>query len=175
MARRNYTLDANMLLDDGGGAHSAASWGQVGGAQSIVDLGGNQGITITLPSISNVATITPQQARGDFVCVLYDVAATITGTNVYRISVVGSNSASMASGNVTLGEIPIGMGVSMDPPNSANSTAPLGAGNFPAGWQYEILFTNEVQNTPYEFVSLWVAGTFGSITFRSFVAVLPRE
>jgi len=103
------------------------------------------------------------------------VAATITGTNVYRISVVGSNSASMASGNVTLGEIPIGMGVSMDPPNSANSTAPLGAGNFPAGWQYEILFTNEVQNTPYEFVSLWVAGTFGSITFRSFVAVLPRE
>jgi hypothetical protein len=164
-----------MQLDDGGGAHAAASWGQVGGAQSIVDLGGNQGITITLPSISNVATITPQQARGDFVCVLYDVAATISGTNVYRISVVGSNSASMASGNVTLGEIPIGMGVSMDPPNSANSATPLGAGNFPAGWQYEILFTNEVQNTPYEFVSLWVAGTFGSITFRSFVAVLPRE
>ena len=175
MARRNYAFDANMLLDDGAGAHSAASWGQVGGSQSIVDLGGNQGITITLPSIANVATITPQQARGDFVCVLYDVAATVTGTNVYRVSVVGSNSPTMASGNVTLGEIPIGMGAVMDPPNSANSPAPLGAGNYPAGWQYEILFTNEVVNTPYEFVSIWVAGTFGSITFRAFVAVLPRE
>jgi hypothetical protein len=63
----------------------------------------------------------------------------------------------------------------MDPPASANSAAPLGAGLYPAGWQYEILFTNEVQNTPYEFVSLWVAGTFGSITFRSFIAPLPRE
>ena len=175
MARRDYTFDVNMQLDDGAGAHSAAGWGQVGGSQAIVDLGGNQGITITLPSISNVATITPQQPRGDFVCVLYDVAATISGSNIYRISVVGSNSASMASGNVTLGEIPIGMGVSMDPPNSANSPAPLGAGNYPAGWLYEIPFTNEVVNTPYEFVSLYVAGTFGSITFRAFVAVLMRE
>jgi len=175
MARRNYAFDVNMQLDDGAGAHSSASWGQVAGSQAIVDLGGNQGITITLPSISNVATITPQQARGDFVCVLYDVAATISGSNIYRISVVGSNSASMASGNVTLGEIPIGIGSVMDPPNSANSTAPLGVGNYPAGWQYEILFTNEVVNTPYEFVSLYVAGTFGSITFRAFVGVLPRE
>jgi hypothetical protein len=175
MARRNYTFDANMILDDGGSPHSAGSWGQVAGAQSIVDLGGNQGITITLPSISNVPTITPQQARGDFACVIYDVAATLSGSNVYRLNVVGSNNPGMLSGNVILGAAVIGQGAGMDPPNSANSPAPLGAGNYPSGWQYEVLFTNEQANVPYQFVSLWVAGTFGSITFNAFVAVLPRE
>ena len=175
MARRNYAFDINMMLDDGTGAHGAAGYGQVGGAQGIVDLGGNQGITITLPAISNVASITPQQARGDFGCVIYNVAANLTGSNVYRIWIVGSNNPAMASGNVILGGIVIGQGAGMDPPGSANSPAPLGAGNYPAGWQYEIPFTNEVVNTPYEFVSLWVAGTFGSITFRAFVAVLMRE
>jgi len=175
MARRNYTFDANMALEDGGAAHTAASWGQVGGAQSIVDLGGNQGITITLPSISNVSTLTPQQARGDFVCVIYNVAFTGGGSNVYRINLVGSNNPGMASGNVILGELVFGVGTAMDPPNCANTTAPLGSGNFPAGWQYELLFTNEFQNTPFQFASLWFAGTFGSVQLSAFVAVLPRE
>jgi hypothetical protein len=175
MARRNYTYDANMLLDDGGAAHSAAGWGQVGGAQSIVDLGGNQGITITLPSISNVSTITPQQARGDFVCVIYNLAITLAGSDIYRFSLVGSNSPSMASNNVTLGQLPFGQAAALDPPNSAATTAPLGAGNYPAGWQYELLFTNEYQNTPYQYVSLYISGTFGSVTATAFIAVLPRE
>jgi hypothetical protein len=175
MARRNYAYDANMSLEDGGAAHTAASWGSVGGAQSIVDLGGNQGITITLPSISNVATLTPQQARIDAVCVIYNVAGTMSGSNLYRISLVGSNSPSMASGNAVLGQLQLGSGTAMDPPNSGSSTAPLGSGNFPAGWQYELFFTNEYQNTPLEFVSLWVSGTFGSVQFNAYISVLPRE
>jgi hypothetical protein len=175
MARRNYTFDANMALEDGAAAHTAAGWGQVGGAQSIVDLGGNQGITITLPSISNVATITPQQARGDFVCVIYNLAGTFTGSNIYRVSIVGSNNPGMLSGNVTLASIPFGSGTAMDPPNSASSTSPLGSGNYPAGWEYELPFTNEYQNTPYEFVSLWFGGTFGSVQLSAFIAVLMRE
>ena len=175
MGRRNYTFDANLALEDGGAAHTAAGWGNVGGAQSIVDLGGNQGITITLPSIANVSTITPQQARGDFACVIYNVAATLSGSNVYRIWVVGSNNPGMLSGNVILGAAVIGQGAGMDPPNSANSTAPLGTGNYPAGYEYEVLFTNEQANTPYEFVSLYFGGTFGSVQLSAFIAVLPRE
>ena len=175
MARRNYTFDINMLLDDGTGAHAAAGYGQVGGSQGIVDLGGNQGITITLPSISNVSTITPQQARGDFACVIYDMAVTLAGSDIYTATLVGSNSASFASGNVNLGAMTFGQAAAFAYPNAAATTAPLGAGNFPAGWQYEILFTNEVQNTPYQFVSLYYSGTFGSITAKAFVSVLPRE
>jgi hypothetical protein len=175
MARRNYTFDANMALDDGSTAHSAAGWGSVGGAQSIVDLGGNQGITITLPTISNVSSITPQQARIDAVVVIYDLALTLSGSDLYRVSLVGSNSAGMTASNVVLGQLQFGQAAAMDPPNSAATTAPLGSGNYPAGWQYELLFTNEYQNTPYEFVSLYVSGTFGSIQFSAFIAVLPRE
>jgi hypothetical protein len=175
MARRNYAFDANMLLDDGTGAHSAAGFGQVGGSQSIVDLGGNQGITITLPSISNVATITPQQARGDFACVIYVPAITLAGSDIYNLTLVGSNSSSMASGNVNLGSMAFGQAAAFAYPNAAVTATPLGAGNYPSGYQYEILFTNEVQNTPYEFVSLYFSGTFGSITVRAFIAVLPRE
>ena len=175
MARRNYTFDANMLLEDGGAAHSAAGWGNVGGAQSIVDLGGNQGITITLPSISDSSSITPQQARGDFVCVIYNVAATIAGSDIYRFSLVGSNSPSMASGNVVLGQLQFGKGSAMDPPGAGDSTAPLGSGNYPAGWQYELLFTNEYANVPQQYVSLYISGTFGSVQANAFVAVLPRE
>ena len=175
MARRNYTFDANMQLDDGGAAHGAAGWSTVGGAQAIVDLGGNQGITITLPSISNVSSITPQQARGDFVVVLYNVALTLSGSDVYRVWVVGSNNAGMASNNVILAGLPLGQGAGKDPPNCANDTAPLGSGNYPSGWQYEIPFTNEYANTPYEFVGLYVGGTFGSIQFNAFIGVLMRE
>ena len=175
MARRTYAFDINMALDDGTGAHAAAGFGQVGGSQSIVDLGGNQGITITLPSISNVATITPQQARGDFGCVIYLNAITLAGSDIYTITLVGSNSSSFASGNVNLGAMSWGQAAAFAYPNAAVTATPLGAGNYPSGWQYEILFTNEVQNTPYEYVSAYFSGTFGSITAKIYVAVLPRE
>jgi hypothetical protein len=169
-------MDANMVLDDASTTHSAAGWGTIAGAQGIADLGGNQGITITLPAISNVASITPQQARGDFGCVIYNVAANLTGSNVYRISIVGSNNPALASGNAILGGIVIGQGAGMDPPGCANSPAPLGAGNYPAGWEYEVLFANEQANVVYQFVSLYIAGTFGTgISFNSFIGVLPRE
>ena len=175
MARRTYAFDANMLLDDGVGAHAAAGFGQVAGAQSIVDLGGNQGITITLPSISNVATITPQQARIDAVCVVQLTAVTLAGSDIYTLTLVGSNSPSLASNNVNLGAMSWGQAAAFAYPNAAVTTAPLGAGNYPAGWQYEILFTNEVQNTPYEYVSAYFSGTFGSITAKAYISVLPRE
>ena len=175
MARRTYAFDANMLLDDGTGAHSAAGFGQVAGSQSIVDLGGNQGITITLPSISNVATITPQQARIDAVAVVQLTAITLAGSNIYTLTLVGSNSPTVTANNVNLGAMSWGQAAAFAYPNAAVTATPLGAGNFPSGWQYEILFCNEVQNTPYEYVSAYFSGTFGSITAKAYICVLPRE
>jgi hypothetical protein len=175
MARRNYTLDANMLLDDGTGAHAAAGYGQVGGSQGIADLGGNQAITITLPSISSVSTITPQQARGDYGCVIFLNAITLAGSDIYTITLVGSNSSTFASNNVNLGAMTFGQAAAFAYPNAAVTVTPLGTGNFPSGYQYEILFTNEVANTPYQYVSAYFSGTFGSVTAKIYVAVLPRE
>lgn len=174
VGRRNYTFDANMLVSDGVSAITAAGWAQVSGAQGIVDLGGNQGITITLPSIANSSSITPQQARIDLAAVIYVNAATISGSNFYKVYAVGSNSPSFASGNVTLGAMVFGKGAAMDVPNSGDSHAPAGAGNYPAGDFYEMMFTNEFNGVPQEYVSLYVAGTFGSITLYSYLAVLPR-
>ena len=175
MARRNYSFDATMQLCDGAAAITAAGFTQVGGAQAILDLGGNQGITITLPSIADSSTITPQQARIDAVAVIYISAVTVSGSNVYKVSIVGSNTAAVNSGNAILGMLEFGVGGQMDTNNAASTTAPGGTGAFPAGSQYELLFTNEQNGVPFEFISMWVAGTFGSITFTSFVSVLPRE
>lgn len=174
MARRNYTFDAGMQLDDGANAHAAAGWATVGAAQAIVDLGGNQGITYTLPSIANVSSLTPQQARIDLVCVIYISAQTISGSDIYRLTMVGSNNAGLTTGNNVLGQLQFGEGAQMDPPNCSNSHAPAGSGNFPAGDQYELLFTNEFQGTPLQYLGLYVSGTFGSITFEAYAAVLPR-
>ena len=174
MARRNYSFDQSMQLADGAAAQTAAGWAQVGGAQSIIDLGGNQGVTITLPSIADSSTITPQQARIDLCAVIYITAATISGSNVYKVLMVGSNSPSMASGNAILGMMEFGKGTAMDGTGMADSHAPAGTGKYPAGDQYELMFTNEYQSTPLEYISMYVAGTFGSITFNAFAAVLPR-
>lgn len=175
MARRNYTPDANAQVSDGVLAITAAGYAQYGGAQGIWDTGGNQGITITLPSIADSTTITPQQARLDAVMVIYLTALTNSGSNLYRLSVVGSNSAGFTTGNAVLGQLQFGPGANQDIPNAANTHSPLGSGKFPAGDQYEIPFTTEVQGTPLQFVSLYVSGTFGSITFQAFGAVLMRE
>jgi hypothetical protein len=174
---RNYTFDANMQLDDGTTAHAAAGWGQVGGAQSIIDLGGNQGVTITLPSIAATSTLTPQQPRIDAVCVIYVSALTLSGSDLYRLSLAASNNAGLnvAAGNVVLGQLQFGEGSAFDIPDGLTTTAPLGSGNYPAGEIYELPFTNEQYGQPYEFVSLYFSGTFGSITAAAYVAVLARE
>lgn len=175
MGRRNYSFDGSMVLSDGGSANASAGWAQVGGAQGIVDLGGNQGITITLPSIADSSTITPQQARFDGVVVIYVTAATISGSNVYKLALAGSNNAGLTTGNAILGELQLGKGSAMDVPNCGDTTAIPGSTGNPQGEQFELLFTNEQYGTVYEFVSLYVAGTFGSITFSAFIAVLPRQ
>jgi hypothetical protein len=170
---RTYSVDANMFLSDGAAAIAASGYAQYGGAQGIVDLGGNQNVTITLPSIAATATLTPQQARIDAVCVLDLTAITTTGTAVATVIIVGSNDPAFGAtkGSWQLGMMSFGAAASLLQPNAIVTPAPAAIG----GSRYEIPFTNEQNNVKYEYVSIYVViANSGSITFRAFVAVLPE-
>lgn len=168
---RTYSFDANMVLADGAAAQTAAGYAQSGGADGVVDLGGNQGITVALPSIADSSTITPQQARIDAMLVIDVTAITVSGSDVYKLCLVGSNDPAFGSGNVQLfAEYQLGEAAQMDFLNGINTPAPNSVG----GSRYEVGFTNEQNSIKYQFCKLYVAGTFGSITFRAFVAVLPE-
>ncbi len=51
MGDRTYAVDANNFLSDGAAAITASGYAQYGGADGIIDCGGNQNITVTLPSM----------------------------------------------------------------------------------------------------------------------------
>ena len=168
---RTYSFDANMGLSDGAAPYTAAGYAQYGGADGFIDLGGNQGAIVTLPTINASSTITPQLARIDAALVIDVTALTTTTTLVYKLFVVGSQDPNFGSGNVELGAMELGGGANLAIPNGLTSAAPSAVG----GSRFELMFTNEQNNIKYEFLKLYVAGTFGSISFRAFVAVLPRE
>ena len=174
MGDRTYSIDANMILADGAAALTASGYAQYAGADGIVDFGGNQNVTITLPAIADVASITPQQARIDAVCVL-DVTAikTSSGNELYTLFLVGSNNPAFSAGTVAmLGALEFGAAASLEYPNGFVTPAPAAVG----GSRYEILFAAEQNNVKYEFAKLYVLaeGTTPSITFKAFVAVLPE-
>ena len=171
MGDRTYAFDANMGLSDGAAAITAAGYAQYAGAQGVVDFGGNQNVTITLPSIANTTSITPQQARIDAACVIDVTAITVSGSDVYKLILVVSNDPAFGAGNVAMAAmLELGELAQFDYVNGFNTAAPASIG----GSRYELLFTNEQNNVKYEYAALYIAGTFGSITFRAFVAVLPE-
>ena len=173
MGDRTYSVDANFFLADGAAAQTTSGYAQYAGADGLVDLMGNQNITITLPSIDDVSTITPQQPRFDGACVLDVTAINTSASSVYKIMLVGSNDPSFGSGNVQLlAMTELGIAASLDVLNGITTPAPPSVG----GSRYELLFSNEQNNVKYEFVKLYlsIAGGSATITFRAFVAVLPR-
>ncbi len=161
MGDRQYSFDANLQLSDGAAAYTATGFAQVGGADGIVDLGGNQGVTPL------------QQARIDAVCVI-DVTAldAVTTDEAYRLILVGSNVAAFTAGTImVLGELELAGGVlSVLGPGAAGVTKTATTG------RYELLFCTEQDDTKYEFIKLFLVltGTTPSITFTAFVAVLPE-
>lgn len=169
---RTYSVDANNFLSDGAASYTASGYAQYGGADGIVDLGGNQNVTITLPSIADVSTITPQQARIDAVCVLDVTAGTFTGTALTKVILVGSNDPAFGSGKtIILGMMEFGAAASIDALNAFITATPNAVG----GSRYEIPFTNEQNNVKYEFVKLYnVITNSGALTYKAFVAVLPE-
>jgi hypothetical protein len=168
---RTYAFDANMGLSDAAAPYTATGYAQYLGSDGVVDLGGNQGISVTLPSINASSTINPQLARIDAALVLDVTAITTTTTLVYKLMVVGSNDPNFGSSNVVLGSMQLGGGANLDILNGLTTAAPGSVG----GSRFELMFTNEQNNIKYEYVKLYNAGTFGSITYRAFIAVLPRE
>lgn len=169
---RTYSVDANMFLSDGVAAITATGYSQYGGADGIVDLGGNQNVTVTLPSIADVATLTPQQARIDAVCVVDVTAVTTSGTASEKLILVGSNDPAFGAGKVAqLAMMEFGAAASLEQANGFLTVAPPAIG----GSRYELLFSNEQNNVKYQFCKLYVViANSGSITFKAFVAVLPE-
>jgi hypothetical protein len=170
---RTYSADANMFLSDGAAAVTASGYSQYAGADGIVDMGGNQNVTITLPSIASVTSITPQQARIDAVCVIDVTAVTVSGTASAQFILVGSNDPSFGAtlGSWQLGSLMLGAASQFLQPNPLVTPAPSAIG----GSRYEIPFTTEQNNVKYEYVKLYVViANSGSITFKAFVAVLPE-
>lgn len=175
MGDRSYAFDANNGLSDGAAAYTATGYAQYGGGDGIVDTGGNQNVTITLPSIANSSTITPQQARIDAAIPIWVTAIKTSSSNeVYKIMVLLSNDPAFGAGKVEIGGmIELGYAGSNDVPNGITTPAPATVG----GSMYEILFATEQNNVKYEFVKLYhvLSGTTPSITYKAYLAVLPIE
>jgi hypothetical protein len=150
---RTYSFDANLQLSDGAAAYTASGYAQVAGADGILDLGGNQGTSPT------------QQARIDAVCVIDISAITVSGTNTYKIKMMGCNTSAFASAVVNLSSIELGKGSSLVPTTQSDGAA----------GRIELPFTTERLNTKYEFVKLYnELANSPSITYTAFVAVLPE-
>jgi hypothetical protein len=173
MGDRSYSVDVNAFLSDGSAATSATGYAQYAGADGIVDLGGNQNVTITLPSIADSTSLTPQQARIDAVLVVDVTAVTTSGTASEKLILVGSNDPAFgaSSGVFQLGMMEFGAAASLSHTNTKVTAAPNAVG----GSRYEIPFTNEQNNVKYQYLKLYVViANSGSITFKAMVCV-PGE
>jgi hypothetical protein len=150
---RTYTFDANNEFSDNAAAYTASGYLQKGGADGVIDLGGNQG---TSPA---------QQARIDAVAIFDVTAITVSGTNTYQLDIVLSNDPAFLTGNVIAGGIQLGKGTSL---------RVAGQGDSVIG-RYEVGFTNQVAGTIYEYMKVYFTGANSpSINIEGFVAVLAE-
>lgn len=153
---RVYTRDANLQFSDNAAPYGASGYLQVGGAQSIIDLQGNQGTT---PA---------QQARGEWVAEVNVTAIkTTAGNELYKLFVVVSNDPAFGAGNV-VNAAAIELGA------SAQQEFPNGAANVTG--TYELMFTNNIAGSIYEYAAVYavMSGTAPSISIEGGFAVLPE-
>jgi hypothetical protein len=169
---RSYSIDVNMILSDGAAAYAASGYAQYAGADGIIDFGGNQNVTITMPSIADTATLTPQQARIDAMLVIDVTAVTTTGTASEKVIAVLSNNPAFSAGTTIMaGMMEFGAIASQDQPNGFVTAAPNAVG----GSRYELGICSEQNNVKYQYLKLYnVIANSGSITYKAFVAVLPE-
>lgn len=167
--QRTYSFDANAVLSDNAAAYTASGYLQAFGADGVVDLGGNQGVTVTLPSIDDVSSITPQQPRIDAMLILDITALDIaSGNETYQIDLMGSNDPNFAAAApVCLAGIQLGKGASLRGA-VAQKDSVIG--------RVELGFTNNLAGSIYQFVKAYLTtgGTTPSINISSFIAVLPE-
>jgi hypothetical protein len=165
---RTYSFDANMLLSDNAAAYAATGYAQAFGADGVIDFGGNQGATVTLPAIADVATQTPQQPRIDAYLIADVTAIKISaGNETYKLMLLLSNDPAFALGNVEQAVgVMVGKGTSRDGINMKDSV--IG--------RIELGFTNQVEGNIYQYGKLYlvIAGTAPSISLTAFVSVTPE-
>lgn len=151
---RTYSFDANLEFSDNAAAYTASGYLQKGGADGVIDLGGNQG---TSPA---------QQARIDAMAI-FDVTAVdiASGNETYQLDVVVSNDPAFATTLAIAAGVQLGKGASL---RVVATDSVIG--------RYEVGFTNQVAGTIYQYMKayLTVAGTTPSINIEGFVAVLPE-
>lgn len=155
MGDRTYSFDINLLLSDNAAAYTVNGYAQVGGADAVLDLGGNQGVS------------PKQQARIDAMCVIDVTAIDIaSGDERYRLKILGCNTAGFASSVVELASIGLGKGSSGTPATQGDSV--IG--------RYELPFCTEQANVKYEFIKMYMefTGTTPSLSVQAFVAALPE-
>jgi hypothetical protein len=158
---RTYTFDANLVLSDNGPAYTTTGFSQVGGADGIVDLGGNQGASPV------------QQARIDAVCVIDVTGLDATTTDEsYRLLLCVSNDPAFSAGKIYVAaEVEIAGGI-------LSVLGPGGAGVTGTGvtGRYELMFTNQIAGTIYQYAKLFnvLTGTTPIIDYEAFIAVLPE-
>lgn len=152
---RTYSFDANLQFSDNAAAYTASGNMQVGGADTTLDLGGNQG---TSPA---------QQARIDAMAIFDVTAIDVTsGDETYQLDILLSNDPNFASGVVCAGGLQLGKGSKLRNTSSLDSV--IG--------RYEVGFTNQVAGAIFQYlrVALTAGGTSPSISIEGFVAVLPE-
>jgi hypothetical protein len=145
MGDRSYSVDANMAVADGAAPQTLSGYAQNGGADGIVDLGGNQSITALMPSIADVSLLSTQQARIEgFLVIDLTAVKTSAGNELYRFFLVGSNDPSFASAKFAcLGGFEFGP--IADFVNPIVTPAPFAVG----ASRYETGFCNEQNNIKY--------------------------
>lgn len=148
--KTQYTLDANLQLEDGDGAISSDTAGAVGGSAAVLDLG------------SATATV-----RGDFVV---DVSAIdhTSDDEQHLVCLQGSNDSGFSSGIVNLGILDL----------SAGGVGYGGADTDPtASTRYVMPVTNEKGGTVYQYVRCFVDvdGTTPSITYKAWLAMPKKD
>ena len=172
MGDRSYAFDANNGLSDGTTSYTASGYAQYAGADGVVDCGGNQQVTYTLPSIADVSSLTPQRARIDAVVVVDVTAGTFTGTTLFKIYAVASNDPAFGAGNVvTVGMLAFGNSGGAEYLNALTTATPPSVG----GSVYEMPICMEQNNVKYEFLKLYnVVANSATLTYFAFLAVLPE-
>jgi hypothetical protein len=152
---RTYTFDVNNQLSDNAAAYTASGYLQAGGADGVVDLGGNQG------------TSPVQLARIDAMAIFDVTAIDITsGNERYTLKILVSNDPAFLTGVFEAAAIGMGKGSAGTPATQGDSV--IG--------RYEVGFTNQVAGSIYQYAKAYlvVAGTTPSISIFSFIAVLPE-
>ena len=132
------TMDMNLQLKDSA-AVTATAAAQVSGAAKVIDLGAGR---VDAKVINNVTAINNTAAA-----------------NKYTLTLQGSNTADMSTGNVTLAKMELGHATALG--EAARSTG-----------VWEQPFTNELNGTVYRYVRQYItiAGSPVSITHEAWIA-----